>query len=217
MSELLLGSSRRPRHKKSLLREYAEALVIALLLALFIRYFFVQAFKIPSESMVPTLLVGDHILANKFAYGIKIPYTDIYLYRGGEPRRGDIIVFANPNDPEVDYIKRVIGVPGDKIKIVNKQLFVNDKPVKEDYVQFKFKNTIEPNSPRDNFAEITIPKDNYFMMGDNRDDSLDSRFWGLVDRPKLKAKAWKIYWSYGDDKNGKNSGVRWNRLGKNVE
>ena len=128
MSTLLQKSS-----KKSLIREYGEALLVALVLAFVIRTFVVQAYKIPSESMVETLLVGDHLLASKFAYGIKIPFTHSYIYRGDDPAYGDIIIFEYPNDPSVDYIKRVIGLPGDVITVRDKRLYRNGMPVEEKY------------------------------------------------------------------------------------
>lgn len=198
------------RKKKSIWREYGEALIVALGLALIIRTFVVQAFKIPSESMLQTLLVGDHLLASKFSYGIKIPFTDQYIYKGDDPQRGDIIIFQYPNDPSVDYIKRIIGVPGDLIEVRDKQLYRNGQPVKEDYIQH-----IDPDGKeafRDNYAPVTVPEDKYFVMGDNRDNSLDSRFWGFVDRSAIRAKAWRIYWSWGglDD-------IRWSRIGKKIE
>lgn len=198
------------RGKKSVWREYAEALVVALALAFIIRAFVVQAFKIPSESMLGTLLVGDHLLASKFAYGIKIPFTDKYIYEGEEPRRGDVIIFEYPNDPSVDYIKRVIGVPGDVIEVRDKQLYRNGQPVKEAYARHSDPDGIEP--LRDNYAPVTVPPDKYFVMGDNRDNSLDSRFWGFVDRKAIKAKAWRIYWSW----NGPGD-IRWNRIGQKIE
>lgn len=198
------------RRKKSVWREYVEALLIALVLALIIRAFVVQAFKIPSESMLQTLLVGDHLLADKFSYGIKIPFTDHYLYKGDDPKRGDIIIFQYPNDPSIDYIKRVIGVPGDVIEVRDKQLYRNGTPVKEDYIRHTDPDSIEP--LRDNYAPVTVPEGKYFVMGDNRDNSLDSRFWGFVDRKAIRAKAWRIYWSWGglDD-------IRWSRIGKKIE
>ncbi|MDR3357263.1 MAG: signal peptidase I [Desulfovibrio sp.] len=198
------------KKKKSVLREYAEALLLALLLALFIRTFLVQAFKIPSESMLSTLLVGDHLLASKFAYGINLPFTNMRIYRGEDPARGDIIIFEYPGDPSVDYIKRIIGVPGDVIAGRNKQLFRNGQPVKEDYVRFANPGQIEPK--RDNFGPVTVPEGKYFVMGDNRDNSLDSRFWGFVDRKAIRAKAWRIYWSWdgpGD--------IRFSRLGRLIQ
>ena len=196
--------------KKPLWREYGEALLVALLLALVIRTFVVQAFKIPSESMLQTLLVGDHLLASKFSYGIKIPFTHSYIYKGSDPVKGDIIIFEYPNDPSVDYIKRIVGTPGDTIEVRNKQLFRNGEPVKESYIRFTEPDRIQP--VRDNFGPITVPADKYFVMGDNRDNSMDSRFWGLVDRSAIRAKAWRIYWSWGGL-----GDIRWDRIGKAVQ
>ncbi len=196
--------------RKSVWREYAEALIVALVLALVIRTFIVQAFKIPSESMLQTLQVGDHLLASKFAYGIKIPFTDKYLYEGEAPQRGDIIIFQYPNDPSVDYIKRIIGVPGDVIEVRDKQLYRNGQPVKEAYIRHTDPDGVEP--LRDNYAPVTVPPDKYFVMGDNRDNSLDSRFWGFVDRKAIKAKAWRIYWSWA----GLND-IRWSRIGQKIQ
>ena len=204
----MLLQSQRP--VKPLWREYGEALFVALILALVIRTFVVQAFKIPSESMVKTLLVGDHLLASKFSYGIKIPFTHSYIYKGSDPVKGDIIIFEYPNDPSVDYIKRIIGTPGDTIEVRNKQLFRNGEPVKEAYIRFTEPDRIQP--VRDNFGPITVPADKYFVMGDNRDNSMDSRFWGLVDRSAIRAKAWRIYWSWGGL-----GDIRWDRIGKAVQ
>ena len=204
----MLLQSQRP--VKPLWREYGEALFVALILALVIRTFVVQAFKIPSESMVKTLLVGDHLLASKFSYGIKIPFTHTYIYKGEDPEKGDIIIFEYPNDPSVDYIKRIVGTPGDTIEVRNKQLFRNGEPVKESFVRFTEPDRIQP--VRDNFGPVTVPADKYFVMGDNRDNSMDSRFWGFVDRSAIRAKAWRIYWSWGGL-----GDIRWDRIGKAVE
>lgn len=204
----MLLQSQRP--VKPLWREYGEALFIALILAMVIRTFVVQAFKIPSESMVKTLLVGDHLLASKFSYGIKIPFTHTYIYKGEDPVKGDIIIFEYPNDPSVDYIKRIVGTPGDTIEVRNKQLFRNGEPVKESFVRFTEPDRIQP--VRDNFGPVTVPADKYFVMGDNRDNSMDSRFWGFVDRSAIRAKAWRIYWSWGGL-----GDIRWDRIGKAVE
>ena len=198
--------------RKSLVREYAEALVIALFLALLIRTFIVQAFKIPSESMLSTLLVGDQLLANKFAYGVKFPFTHIYLYRNDDPKRGDIVIFEYPEDPDTDFIKRVIGIPGDVIEVRDKQLYRNGEAVKESYVRFSDPDTIM--AKRDNFGPITVPANQYFVMGDNRDNSHDSRFWGCITREAIRAKAWRIYWSWGAD--GLSS-IRWSRIGQKVQ
>ena len=204
----MLLQSQRP--VKPLWREYGEALFVALILALVIRTFVVQAFKIPSESMVKTLLVGDHLLASKFSYGIKIPFTHSYIYKGEDPVKGDIIIFEYPNDPSVDYIKRIVGTPGDTIEVRNKQLFRNGEAVKESFIRFTEPDRIQP--VRDNFGPVTVPADKYFVMGDNRDNSMDSRFWGFVDRSAIRAKAWRIYWSWGGL-----GDMRWDRMGKKVE
>ena len=204
----MLLQSQRP--VKPLWRDYGEALFVALILALVIRTFVVQAFKIPSESMVKTLLVGDHLLASKFSYGIKIPFTHTYIYKGEDPVKGDIIIFEYPNDPSVDYIKRIVGTPGDTIEVRNKQLFRNGEPVKESFIRFTEPDRIQP--VRDNFGPVTVPADKYFVMGDNRDNSMDSRFWGFVDRSAIRAKAWRIYWSWGGL-----GDIRWDRIGKAVE
>ena len=204
----MLLQSQRP--VKPLWREYGEALFVALILALVIRTFVVQAFKIPSESMVKTLLVGDHLLASKFSYGIKIPFTHSYIYKGDDPVKGDIIIFEYPNDPSVDYIKRIVGTPGDTIEVRNKQLFRNGEAVKESFVRFTEPDRIQP--VRDNFGPVTVPADKYFVMGDNRDNSMDSRFWGFVDRSAIRAKAWRIYWSWGGL-----GDIRWDRIGKAVQ
>ncbi len=197
--------------KKSRLREYAEAIIVALILALIIRAFVVQAFKIPSGSMKPTLLVGDHILVLKFIYGTKIPFTDKRILVFTEPKRGDIIVFRYPQDPTRDFIKRVIGVGGDVIEERNKVVYINGKPLYEPYVQHT-DNDIRPLSKdvRDNFGPVYVPEGKLFVMGDNRDQSYDSRYWGFVDMKDVKGKAFIIYWSWDREKHL----PRFNRIGK---
>ena len=194
---------------KSIVREYAEAIVIAVLLALFIRSFIVQAFKIPSGSMKDTLFVGDHILVNKFLFGIGIPFTDIHLFPVRDPHRLDVIVFKYPEDETKDFIKRVIGTPGDTIEVRDKIVYVNGNPLNEPYA-IHTQNNIYPADiqPRDNFGPVTVPENSYFMMGDNRDQSLDSRFWGFVKRNKIEGKAFLIYWSWDRDR----TRVRWKRI-----
>ncbi|MBQ7738407.1 MAG: signal peptidase I [Desulfovibrionaceae bacterium] len=198
------------RNIGGIIKEYSEALGIALILALFIRTFVVQAFKIPSESMLNTLLVGDHLLGNKFIYGIKIPFTHHYIYRGEDPKRGDIIIFEYPEDESIDFIKRVVGIPGDVIEIRDKQFYRNGEPVMESYIRH-----VDPNisAPRDNFGPKTVPEGHYFVMGDNRDNSQDSRFWGFVKREAIVAKAWRIYFSWGP---GGVSNIRTDRIGKEI-
>lgn len=192
--------------RKKLLLEYIEALVVAFLLAMVIRTFVVQAYKIPSGSMLETLQIGDHLLVNKFVYGVKIPFTNHYIFEGSDPERGDIIVFEYPKNPSVDYIKRVIGVPGDVIEMRDKQLYRNGERVVEDYIQHSQPHVVAP--VRDSFAPITVPEGKYFVLGDNRDDSQDSRFWGFVDKHAIHGKAWILYWSWGGPNN-----VRWERIG----
>jgi len=195
---------------KSKIQEYAEAIIIAILIAFFIRTFVVQAFKIPSGSMKPTLLIGDHILVSKFIYGVKIPYFRKTLIPVRDPQRGEIIVFIYPEDRSKDFIKRVIGVGGDTIEIRNKKIFLNGMPYEDKhgvYVDdFVIPGAIQP---RDNFGPVTVPKGTVFAMGDNRDQSYDSRFWGFVDLKDVMGKAYIIYWSWDKE----NNSVRWNRLG----
>jgi signal peptidase I len=197
--------------KKGALRENIEAILIAIVIALFIRTFVVQAFKIPSGSMKQTLQIGDHILVNKFIYGVKVPYLHETIIPLKNPRRGDIIVFKYPVDPRKDFIKRVIGIPGDEIEIRDKKLYVNQKRVNRDYGVYTDSRILSANvRPRDNFGPVTVPQHSLFVMGDNRDESFDSRFWGFVDYKALNGKAFIIYWSWDKE----NFGVRWNRLGQ---
>jgi signal peptidase I len=195
---------------KSKLVEYVEAIIIAILIALFIRTFIVQAFKIPSGSMKPTLLIGDHLLVNKFVYGVKIPFIRKTLISISEPKRGDVVVFIYPEDRSKDFIKRVIGVGGDTIEIRNKKIFLNGLPYNDTHGVY-VDDFILPGAiqPRDNFGPVTVPKGAIFAMGDNRDQSYDSRFWGVVDLKDILGKAMVIYWSWNKDVHN----VRWDRLG----
>ena len=196
--------------KKSTFREYAEAIIVALALALFIRTFVVQAFKIPSGSMEPTLEIGDHILVNKFIYGVKIPFTTIQLIPLGKPQRGDVLVFIYPLDPSKDFIKRVVALEGDTVKMVNKKLFINGAEVPDSHAVYAEDSaSLGEGQKRDNFGPVTVPKGALFVLGDNRDRSLDSRFWGFVPLEDVRGKAFIIYWSW--DSQG--TTVRWNRLG----
>ncbi len=201
----------RTKRAKGRLRENVEAILLAIILALFIRTFVVQAFKIPSGSMKQTLLIGDHILVNKFIYGIKIPFTRATLVPIGNPKQGDIVVFKFPEDPDKDFIKRVVGVAGDVIEIRNKQVFVNGNKANHPYGVHTDPHTIPAGAqPRDNFGPVTVPPDSLFVLGDNRDHSYDSRFWGFVDLREVKGKAFIIYWSW----NREDFGVRWRRIGQ---
>lgn len=205
------------KKKKSVFREYAEAIIIAILLALFIRTFVIQAFKIPSGSMLPTLMIGDHLLVNKFIYGVRVPFSGKTLVPIKDPKSGDIIVFRFPKDRSIDYIKRVVGVPGDKIQIKDKKLFRNDKRVDDPYAHFSStKAQPASESPKDNFGPVTVPEGKYFVMGDNRDNSSDSRFWGFVEDSDILGKAMIIYWSWDIDKPllsiERFTSIRWDRL-----
>lgn len=200
---------------KSKVQEYIEVIIIAILIAVVVRTFVVQAYKIPSQSMVPTLLVGDHLLVCKFLYGVKIPVLRRIIIPVVRPKRGDIVVFEYPMDRSKDYIKRVVGVAGDKIEIKNKNLFINDRLCQESYTVHT-----DPSfypavvQPRDNYGPVVVPEDSFFVMGDNRDASYDSRYWGFVQLKDLEGKALFIYWSWNSE-NAKSllEKVRWSRLG----
>ncbi|MDX2446525.1 MAG: signal peptidase I [Desulfobacterales bacterium] len=206
--------SPKPENKKSGLRENIEAIAIAILLALFIRTFVVQAFKIPSGSMKETLQIGDHILVNKFIYGIKLPFVQKTIIPIKQPRKDDIIVFRYPENPKLDFIKRVVGVEGDIIEVRNKKLYVNDELVDRKFAIHTDLQIIPAvYSKRDNFGPVMVPPDSLFVMGDNRDNSKDSRFWGFVNLKAIKGKAFMIYWSW--NKNNSQTllnYVRWDRL-----
>ena len=199
------------RRRKSIVREYAEAIAIAVLLALVIRSLVVQAFTIPSGSMMDTLLVGDYILVNKFLYGPELPLTELHLPSLRDPKRGDIIVFKYPQDEKRDFIKRIVATPGERVQIRGHQVLVNGKPLVEPYTKFS-DSGVRGGDAFCGYAygcEPTIvPPDSYFVMGDNRDNSQDSRYWGFVKRDKIKGKAFLIYWSWDGDRHW----LRWWRL-----
>jgi signal peptidase I len=249
----------KPLKKKSAFREYTEAFIAALLIAIFLRCFTVEAFKIPSKSMVPNLLVGDHIFVNKFVYGIRIPLTKKWIAHFKEPQRGEVIVFIYPRNESLDFIKRVVGLPGDKISIKNNDLFINGEKVNTYPVVVK---DVDPNDPRkldvekveggdfgnkfsalpyitewkdyDFYVEklgnvnhyiqhlkgerpesidITVPEGHLFVMGDNRDNSSDSREWGFVPMENIKGRAMFIWLSLDHDRGG----IRWHRFGKWIQ
>ncbi len=221
--------------KRSFYKEWIEPFLIAAVVALFIRQFGVEAFKIPSGSMKPTLTIGDHLLVNKFVYGPRIPFTDTRIFNGKEPKRGEIIVFKYPEDESKDFIKRVVGLPDDKIEIKNGKLFINDQPVpvvetgeyidkaqrfdKEYDMKARLleeqlgtvKHTIQYLHDQSgyNFGPRLVPKESVFVMGDNRDNSQDSRFWGFVKYNKILGRALIIYWSW----DGADRWIRWERIG----
>jgi len=202
------------RRRKSLVREYGEAIVIAILLALVIRTLVVQAFTIPSGSMMDTLLVGDYILVNKFLYGPEVPLTDWRLPGLRAPRHGDIIVFKDPQDEKRDFIKRIVATPGESVQIRGNDVYVNGKRVVEPFV----KHTAPGHSGQAycgyayGCEPTTVPAESYFVMGDNRDNSQDSRYWGFVKRDRIKGKAFLTYWSWDGDRHW----LRWWRLGKYI-
>lgn len=206
---------------KSVVREYVEAVVVAVLLALFVRTFVVQAFKIPSGSMLPTLQIGDHLLVNKFSYGVRLPVTGAELISRQGPEHGDVVVFRFPRDRSLDYIKRVVAVGGDTIEVRDKQVFLNGKRVDNPHAHFTNPDIMNAAAgPRDNFGPVTVPEGKIFVMGDNRDNSYDSRFWGFVDLQDVLGKAFIIYWSWDVNESlfslRRFTSIRWDRLGDMV-
>jgi signal peptidase I len=217
--------------KEPVIVEYARSFFPIVLIVLLLRSFLVEPFRIPSGSMMPTLLIGDFILVNKYAYGIRLPVLNTKIIEVGEPKRGDIMVFRFPKDPTVDYIKRVIGLPGDRIAYYNKQLYVNGEPIKqtdiaeyqgvgqgsamtgarllsEDLEGVNHDILIREGQPSVQ-GEFTIPEGHYFVMGDNRDNSNDSRYWGTVPESHLVGKAFFIWMSW----DWENGGIAFDRLG----
>jgi signal peptidase I len=223
MREKAPAEIKQEKTHRRVFQEYSEAFVVAVILAILIRALFFQAFKIPSSSMESTLLVGDHILVNKFIYGVRVPFTKdrwpqftnpVYIpftnWRVfAQPSRGDVIVFVYPEDRSKDFIKRVVAIGGDTVEIRDKRLIVNGKPVKDPHAHY-FSNIVYPAEtvPRDNLRAIKVPEGTLFVMGDNRDHSHDSRFWGFVPIEDVKGEAFVIYYSAQD------LAVRWGRFFK---
>ena len=221
--------------RKSSTREYAEALVIAVALALLVRTFFIQAYMIPSGSMEPTLLVGDHIVVSKMAYGLRMPDSIFgfqiaglplgrYLVHFGQIRRGDVVVFVPPQDRDKDFIKRVVGLPGDKVQVKNGRVWLNGRPMDDPHAHLDVPDAERlPDLPRDNYGffdssgvivgPIEVPPGRLFVMGDNRDHSDDSRYWGFADEKDVEGRALAIYWSWDSDNDGLLP-IRWSRFGK---
>tara|TARA_B100000700_G_scaffold329304_1_gene450472 strand:+ start:2909 stop:3763 length:855 start_codon:yes stop_codon:yes gene_type:complete len=199
------------------LREWVEALIFAIVVATFVRTYFFAPFQIPSGSMLPTIQIGDHIFASMYSYGSPIPFTEIKLFK--KPiKRGDIVIFPYPRDPSIDYIKRVVGLPGEKLEIDNDQVLINGDPLSEPYAYFepseKFsrqENAISLLSPVSKFGPVNIPEGKLFVMGDNRYNSADSRFWGFVDSNTVTGKGQMIYWSH-DPRSNLFSGYQLNRI-----
>ena len=204
-------------YRKSTAREYFESICVAVILALFVRTFLVQAFKIPTGSMENNLLIGDHLLVNKFVFAPTMSGLERTLLPIDPIERGDIVVFKYPEEPERDFIKRIIGLPGDVIELRQKRVYINDQRLDESYVHYLIppdEHAAEDFDVRVRYGPVTVPPDMYFMMGDNRDNSQDSRYWGFMPRSYVKGKALFVYFSLGEDAglSGLLSGVRWNRI-----
>jgi len=223
------GSAENQVGNKSITREYIEAFLVAVLLAVVLRSFFVQAYKIPSGSMENTLLIGDHIIVNKLIYGIrmpdslfgltpfadKIPYGK-YIYEFEPIHRGDVVVFVYPEDQTKDFIKRVVAIPGDTVEIKQGMLYLNGSTVDAPYTRYEVPPGDRSSSPRDSLEPLKLQPGQYFMMGDNRDRSYDSRFWGPATRDAIEGRAMFIYWSCGGGEDAPMIrcfyDVRWSRL-----
>src|SRR5688500_10259460 len=208
-----------PPYRKSTAREYFESICVAVILALFVRTFVVQAFKIPTGSMENNLLIGDHLLVNKFVFAPTLSSVEDTLLPIDPIRRGDILVFKYPEEPERDFIKRVIGLPGETIELRNKKVYVNGQPLDEPYVHFQYAEDrgsgeadFSEFDVRRSYGPVTVPAGHYFMMGDNRDNSQDSRYWGFMPRDYVKGKALFVYFSFGDGRSGPLGNIRWNRI-----
>jgi signal peptidase I len=206
--------------RKSTAREYFESIVVAVILALFIRTFAVQAFKIPTGSMEPNLLVGDHLLVNKFLFAPVASDVERSILAMRPIRRGDVVVFKYPEEPERDFIKRVIGLPGDTLELRNRQVLINGTAIQEPYAHYLFpisEGESDSYDVRAKYGPVTVPEGHYFMMGDNRDNSQDSRYWGFLPANYVKGRALMIYWSF-DAQPGDNpitslfTRTRWNRM-----
>ena len=204
-------------YRKSTAREYFESICVAVILALFVRTFVVQAFKIPTGSMEDNLLIGDHLLVNKFVFAPTLWSLERTLLPIDPIKRGDIIVFKYPEDPNRDFVKRTIGLPGETVELRNKKVYINGKALDEPYVHFLFPAEGGPGDEggfdvRRNYGPVTVPPDKYFMMGDNRDNSQDSRYWGFMPREYVKGKALFVYFSFNEDTPGLFSSIRWSRI-----
>ena len=205
-------------YRKSTAREYFESICVAVILALFVRTFVVQAFKIPTGSMENNLLIGDHLLVNKFVFAPTAIGLEERLLPIDPIRRGDVIVFKFPEDPERDFIKRVVGLPGETVELRSKRVYINGTALDEPYVRY----LIPPDEEgaydfdvRVRYGPVTVPDDHYFMMGDNRDNSQDSRYWGFLPKEYVKGRALFVYFSFADATDtspGGLAGVRWNRI-----
>jgi signal peptidase I len=239
-AEALRRVNRAPGAHWSLLLEWAKSFVIAIVLFLFVRAFFVEAFKIPSGSMERTLLVGDFLLVNKFIYGAEVPFIGTHLPALRVPRRGDVIVFQWPEDRSKNFVKRVVGVPGDTLEMREGLLYVNGSQQQERYVihtdpdidpageEFRWQRnylirsaeaSIGYHPSRNTWGPLVVPEQNYFVLGDNRDNSLDSRYWAFVPASLVRGRPMFVYYSYAPDSGSRAawlSNIRWNRLGARI-
>jgi len=218
--------------------EWTRSIGLALVLFLLLRALAVEAFKIPTSSMEKTLLVGDFLLVNKFVYGAEIPGTGLHLPPLAEPHRGDVIVFHPPHEPEKNYVKRLVGLPGDTLEMVEKVLFLNGRPHDEPYAQYidRHGDAVHPamnwqshhliagpgdyHPSRDTWGPIVVPRGAFFVLGDNRDNSEDSRYWGFVDRAAIRGKPWVVYYSFDPSSERTApwlSAIRWDRIGATIE
>ena len=216
------------------LNRQAKSFLPILLIVLFLRSFLAEPFRIPSGSMLPTLLIGDYILVNKYEYGIKLPITKMQVIEMSKPQRGDVVVFRYPANKKINFIKRVIGIPGDKIKYVDKKIYVNDveyiknKQLTHQYIDDfgreeldifiesqdnKKYHILNDNMSPANDDEFKVPEKHYFVMGDNRDHSSDSRYWGFVPEENLVGEAFLIWMNF----NSKNFSLKYNRIGNSIK
>jgi len=198
-----------------IIKEYAQAIGLAVVLALIVRSFVMQAFQIPSGSMIPTFLEGDRVLVSKFSYGLRNPYGNQVWIETGQPERWDVVVFIYPEDKSKDFVKRVVGLPGETVSMVGGELFING--VKTDDPHAVYDSKANPMSRT--FSPVKVEENHYFMMGDNRDHSSDSRFWGTVDASLLRGKAWRLYWSWDSNDPDKSftDRFRGSRIGMKIE
>ena len=197
------------------IKEYGQAIILAVVLALIVRSFVLQAFQIPSGSMIPTFLEGDRVLVSKFAYGIRNPFNNNVWIETGLPERFDVVVFIYPNEPDKDYVKRVVGLPGETVAMLNGELFINGAKIPDPHANYdpQFR------SADHSFPAFILKEGQYFMMGDNRDHSSDSRYWGPVDQSLLRGKAWRLYWSWNssDPELPLTQRLRAGRIGQKIE
>lgn len=210
------GQEKKKTPAGQVIMEYGQAILLAIVLALIVRSFVLQAFQIPSGSMIPTFLEGDRVLVSKFAYGIRNPFNNSVWVETGRPERWDVVIFIYPEDKRKDFVKRVVGLPGETVSMVNGELYINSKLMEDPHGRYDSR--IGGGMGR-SFPPVKVPENSYFMMGDNRDHSSDSRFWGTVDYSLLRGKAWRLYWSWDSSDPGKSyfDRLRAFRIGNKIE